>query len=439
MAAEITILEVYGNVQGYPTQSSDPSKHSLDTQPAAHICDNEISEVCQDVPRVSPEKFLPSDHRQLLDPPVKLSEGEQAITVPLKDESDDEAFLPEQTDVSVPQPPKLQSSLVKLPRSASSKTQDFCDGRTNVGSTLHSENVELGGGQSQEDVIHPLPYVKEVWTQSDQLFPMTVKETPQAPTTTGRGSSSPAFPQAPSVQPKESQNSPLHLNSVSNVLSLAVNPETSVDESLRGASQKNDTVDHGEDAQQSVSPVIDQIKICEENLNAVVRLTRLPFTISKEDTILVSRLPTGIFYERMSFLKHTKHTSTIPALLPLITSGEQLCEKEKSNLCSDSIVTMGNESQNNSSAGKPTLKPREGKLSDPMQDYSLNGGSKEKMQSATLGKSSSVSEDTSVRNQATCKDQCQAQLAVSALVEAPKKVCCTHISLGCTRVFLSVE
>lgn len=145
-------------------------QHSLSTQPGAEICDDEISEGCQDrATTVSMKKFLPSavEDQQLLNSAVKLHEKKQMDGATFQNEFKGKTVFPQQTNDNLQEP--VHSS-VDSPQFASFKKIDFCDQLRNEQSTLHPEDVHLRSGQSPRDEIESQPFVKDGWTQTDNII-----------------------------------------------------------------------------------------------------------------------------------------------------------------------------------------------------------------------------------------------------------------------------
>lgn len=293
------------DLQGYQTLSSDALKHPLNIQPSDDD-DEEISQVCQDrSTTVSTKKLLPSEVQQLLDPAVKLPEKEQMLAAAFQNEFENKTLFPEQTNDNRQQPVNVHPS-VELPQLASFKTQVFCDGRKNVGATLHPEVVvPFRRGQSPEDGTEPQPFVKDGLTQTESC------------------------------------------------------------------------------AKQSVEPTIRQKKSLKENLPAVVKLNKLPISISTVESVLVPRPPTGarIDFWSLSKLGPTKDTSSTPApKTPLKISERDLRER-----------------------------------------------SEDETQSTTFRLKSKSSRDTGECLPLTSKDQFPALIAASTVAKVPEEVCSSHI------------
>lgn len=422
MAVELSVLGMCSNSQGSPDQTSDPSTHSLATSMAAVNCyTGDYSKVTQKMSvAASHGKFMVPENHQLSAAQAKPIEKEQQA--------------------------EGQTKSVLIPRNS----------------------------------------------HTDQQFSINMeKETLEASSAVVRISTSPAeSPHAPSVQPKECHDSPLQFTSSSQEPCFAMDPEITVYEVPRIFSQmNNDTSENGAPSKHTSSfPVtvtvhsqtfssfnkslgspVGQKQSCKDSLSAVVRLTRLPFPMSEEESVLVSRLPASACCHCQSFLKpgpskemsSSAATSTKPLkmsqifsslkgspfALPLNTSqvpAEQNCIEEKSNVCTENFVTLDNGPKKKywedcapstslstvafnrieASPSEPTCNAREEKISSALQDCAMtNDRSGEEMQSATLVKVNSIaSKDTSDPRVLMNKSQFLAQLAVSPVAQDPEKV-----------------
>lgn len=432
MAVELPALGMCSNPQGSPDQTIDPSTHSLATSTAAVNCyTGDYSKVSQKISvAASHGTFMVPESHQLAVAQVKPVEEEQQA--------------------------ESQPQSVLIPRNS----------------------------------------------HTDQHFSINMeKDTLEASSTPVRINTLPAEPpHAPSVQPKECHNSPLQFTSSSQEPCFAMDPEITVHEVPRIFSQINDdTSGNGAPPKhtssfpvtvtvhsqtftsfnKSVGLAIAQKQSCKDKLSAVVRLTRLPFPISEEESVLVSRLPTSACCDCRSFFKScpskemsSAATSTRPLQMSHIYSSleespfavplnnsqvpaEQNCIEEKLNVCTENFVTLDigpkNEYWEDSAPStlistvafnrmevspcEPTSNSREEKISDALPDCAMtNDRSEEEIQSATLVKVNPIaSEDTSDPHVLMSKSQFLAQLAVSPVAQGPEKVISVKCHSVCSR------
>lgn len=340
-------------------------------------------------------------------------------------------------------------------------------------------------------------------SHTDQQFSINMeKDTLEASSAPGRIKTSPAeSPYAPSVQPKECHDSPLQFTPSSQEPCFAMDPEITVHEVPRIFSQiNNDTSENGAPSKhassfpvtvtvhsqtfssfnKSVGSAVAQKQSCKDSLSAVVRLTRLPFPMSEEESVLVSRLPTSACCDCQSFFKpgpskemsSSAATSTRPLKMsqiyssleespfavPLNTSqvpAEQNCIEEKSNVCTKNFVTLDNGPKSKywedsapstslstvdfnrmeASPSEPASNSKGEKIGHALQDCAMtNDRSEGEIQSATLVKVNPIaSKDTSDPHVLMSKSQFLAQLAVSPVAQDPEKVIGVKCHSVCNR------
>lgn len=423
MAVELPVLGMCSNSQGSPDQTSDPSTHSLATSTAAVNC------YTGDYSKVSQKISVAASHGKFM----------------------------------VPENPQVKPI----------------------------EKEQQAEGQTQSLLILRNSH-------TDQQFSINIEKD----TLLVRINSSPAeSTHAPSVQPKEYHDSPLQFTSSSQEPSFAMEPEITVHEVPRIFSQINDTSENGAPSKhtssfpvtvtvhsqtfsgfnKSVGSPVDQKQSCKDSLSAVVRLTRLPFPMSEEESVLVSRLPTSACCDCQSFLKpgpskemSSSATSTRPLkmsqiysslevspfAMPLNTSqvpAEQNCIEEKSNVCTENFVTLDNGllytnkywedsapstslspvafNRIKASTSEPTCNSREEKITNVLQDCAMtNDRCEEEIQSAALVKVNPIAfKDTSDPHVLMSKSQFLAQLAVSPVAQDPEKVIGVKCQSVCNR------
>lgn len=431
---ELPVLGMCSNSQGSLDQISDPSMHSLATSTAAVNCyTGDYSKVSQKISvAASHGKFMVPENHQLVVAQVKPVEKEQQA--------------------------EGQTQSVLIPR--------------------HSH--------------------------TDQQFSINMeKETLESSSAQVRINTSPAkSPHAPCVQPKECHDLPLQFTSSSQEPCFAMNSEITVHEVPRIFSQINDdTSENGVPSKhassfpltvtvhsqtfsrfnKSVGSAVAQKQSCKDSLSAVVRLTRLPFPMSEQESVLVSKLPTSACCDCQSFLKpgpskemsSSAATSARPLKMSQIYSsleespfavpqntsqvpGEQNCIEEKSNVCTENFVTLDNGSKNKywedsapstslstvafdrievSPSEPTTCNSREEMISNALQDCAMtNDRSEEEIQSATIVKVNPIaSKDTSDPHVLMSKSQFLAQLAVSPVAQDPEKVIGVKCHSVCNR------